>query len=349
MTIEEAIKLVKAGKTELIDERMWEDEDFFVALAGLGGYSMFIWDNFPDSFFENEELLLKAIKKYPHILIHAHTFFNDEDFALKAVRVNGSALAVFSREITLNEVIVEEAVKNNPTAIMYADESLQHNKDFILKLSKKFSDIPFMLEDNPFVDDKDIATIVVQRDGALLQKFSPAIRNNPTIVFLAACNYPDAVKFAATRAVKKDPFVLEGRNIGLVREDLTKLERVNPGVFKDKTLMRLLLSSVKMGVANRLKTFLFTTKIDLNVEETNQEIVEFIDRDLNYVEMVFQKQIDENFSNSNGESIVISSQSTGDVFGEFGDEREYSNVYSKMINSRLLNIYQKFCDNGICL
>ena len=63
--------------------------------------------------------------------------WNNFDFVLSKVKINGWALEYASKKLKNNEEIVNEAIKQNGSALYYASEELQNNEEIVKEAVKQ--------------------------------------------------------------------------------------------------------------------------------------------------------------------------------------------------------------------
>ena len=346
MTCEEALKLMKKGEFDRIDDSLWESKEFFVEVAKTKHYGMFCWINFPDSFFENESLLLQAVEYDPLVLMRAHDVYDDEEFAFKAVGRNGKALGMFSARIRSDKKIVEEAIIDYGGAISHASSELQKDKEFILKMTEIDPWVPFMLDEDYYIDDVDVAKVVVKQKGDFLEKFSNFVRNDKDVVFKAVMNCPNAIKFAG-KSIRKDPTILVGLQIGHVRENLEALNYFTSELLGSKEILSLLLTAVRENLIETSFEILDDEEFEDEDEDIDSTLRKTLDKKLTYVENYFQSKVGSQ-STLTDHPFLVATDDIFEVFG-IGEESKEEEGFVEMIDSRLNNIYRKFRDNGLSL
>ena len=114
------------------------------------------------------------------------TFSNDLDFAMRAVKFNGTSLSELSDEIKDNESIVREAIKTPSlfySPLHYASERLRDNEDIVME--------------------------AIKINGRSLDDASERLRDNENFVMKAVKINPDSYEYASKRLKNNFPILLE--------------------------------------------------------------------------------------------------------------------------------------------
>ena len=127
---------------------------------------------------------------------------NDKEIVLPLISINGDDLQYVSNELRRDREIVFTAVKNCPSAYVYADELFFDDKEFLLlSLAGEHYDeenyIDFLENlSNTLQDDKDIVLAAVKKCGTNIKFASERLRNDKDVVMEALKNcYYEQDKF----------------------------------------------------------------------------------------------------------------------------------------------------------
>ena len=158
------------------------------------------------SFYLEEQVLFhqKSIEFSNAFHCLPEELLNSELIAREVLVLDGLNLQYFNSIIKSNRNIVNLAINQNVESIIYASDTLNNDRDFVLSI---ISRSPSVLEflNTQWQDEEEVVKICVEKDGLLLQYASNTLRLNEEIVDIAVRENPSAVKYdLRTESEKND-------------------------------------------------------------------------------------------------------------------------------------------------
>jgi len=152
----------------------------------------------------DKEIIMLCIKKlnelneydnYNNILkLTNYVNRNDKEIVLPLVSMNGEHIKYVSNNLALDKEVVFAAIKNNPLAYHFIDESFFNDKEFILLClnSNGYDEENYekflKILSNEFKDDKDIVIACIKKCCKNIIYCSKRLRNDKEIVLTAINN-----------------------------------------------------------------------------------------------------------------------------------------------------------------
>ena len=167
------LKLMEHGSYALLyaSDKLKADKEIILAATDFAHFRLEFAN---DALKDDEDIALAAIKNcsfnYEHV---SNRLKKDKKLALTAVRLDGRNLEHVSQELKKNNEVVSCAVKND----VYAIEFANHDIDIY----------------------RDMALLVVQRDGCYLPELKPSMRDDAEIVCVAMRSCEKAKFYASAR------------------------------------------------------------------------------------------------------------------------------------------------------
>jgi len=177
-------------------------EDFFNELSKLGvGDSSVYWllEQSAANVRANRQCVLEAVKKNGLALdVAASTCKADKEIALAAVTQDVDAFSYVTKtdEMWNEQDFVLPLVKMQGSALQYAKTQLKANKQVVLAAVSNRG-TALLHASNTMKQDKDVVLAAVQQDGSSLQYASEELRRNKEVALEAVRQTPMALKFAS--------------------------------------------------------------------------------------------------------------------------------------------------------
>jgi len=178
---EEVLEAIRQNGLNIIYASKEIKEDEEVLLEAIGNNSEAIRE-VNAALLGNKEFMLKALARSNNAtnyrldanpLIYAsEELKHDKEFVLEVVKQNGSALR-YADYFKKDKDIVIEAVKSNGFALEYADETLRNDKEVVLEAVKKFG-YALMEASWELKDDKDVVMAALKQ---IREETDRAIKN----------------------------------------------------------------------------------------------------------------------------------------------------------------------------
>lgn len=114
-------------------------------------------------------------------LLYRREDFNDRNFCIKAVNINGTHL----KNVPYKDdpEIVELAIKNNPASFIYAGKSIIENKRLVSEFISKYGvNLHCGMK---LCDDREIAILAVSKDPKNISFLSDRLRDDKELAIMA--------------------------------------------------------------------------------------------------------------------------------------------------------------------
>jgi hypothetical protein len=162
---------------------------------------------------------------------------------LAFVTKNGKNLNFASDELKKDEDVVLAALKDDPESIIFVDEELLQNKEFLLKAVK--SNAMKQIPKGMFMNEKEFVLKLVQIKGIMLKFASENLRDDKEIVLGAVGNW-NSLSYASERLRNDEEVVLQTVKlfpscIHFIKDNLQTNEflikaiRLHPEIINDKS------------------------------------------------------------------------------------------------------------------
>ncbi len=213
----------------------------------------------------NESALLLFGSNKPQYLLFCmscaicESLLNDENFLIKFFeklpendQTRDDLLKQLDSKILSNPKLFDvNHLDKYPDNFKYADKSLQHNRDFVLKHVKTNPRIIY-LAPRIFQEDKEILSAALVQDGLALQLGTKTLKSDIEIVRLAVDNNSFALKYASEDIKNNFELVKQA-----VNQDGNTLEHVSNNLRKNKEI-------ISTAFSNRIESVLFIDSKLLN-------------------------------------------------------------------------------------
>ena len=165
-------------------------------------------------FFDYVRNMVKNVEKQ----LSSESKWNNKDYVVKAVKIEGWRLKYASEELRADKEVVLEAVRNNGVALQFADEKIRGDRDVVLEAVKSIGlALPYASEE--LRGDKEVVFEAVKNYGPSLQHASENLREDREFVLEAVKNNGSVLQYAnesfrgdrevVLEAVKQDGYALE--------------------------------------------------------------------------------------------------------------------------------------------
>ena len=158
--------------------------------------------------------------------------FSNEEFLLKAVKVNGiilKYLIFLNKNYSKNKQLILEALESIHTIFKHVNLDLQDDRDFVLKAVEINGDVLEYLSPK-FKDDKDIVVKAIEDSFSSFEYVSERLRDSDDIAVELILEHPHFIKFAGPK-IKNDVNIFY--KIVKYRSDLQFLEYAGEKVKKN--------------------------------------------------------------------------------------------------------------------
>lgn len=189
-------------------KELFQSYDFFLKAVEIDPATL--WYN--DILKEDENFILRAIRINPKALLYAATpLRNDLKFLRKAVEVDFRTFEFACSSARTNAGFVISLLKKCPKVFFFIDGELRKSPEFLLNAMTESMIVVFHMEES-LKNDKNLQQKIVEKDGLALQYLNIRWQRDPDIVLAAVRQNKGAYIFAKESA-KTDPAVREALKI----------------------------------------------------------------------------------------------------------------------------------------
>jgi hypothetical protein len=155
-----------------------------------------IFDTF-ETFKDDQELLLEAVKEYSWALDDAtDSFTNDRESVLDAIKNHGFDLRDASDALKDDRELVLEAVRHHGFSLKYASDSLKGDRELVLE-AVRLDNSSLNYATDALKDDRELVLEAVRHHGLSLSYASDALKDDREVVLEAVRHHGYSLRYAS--------------------------------------------------------------------------------------------------------------------------------------------------------
>ncbi|EFC40272.1 predicted protein [Naegleria gruberi] len=133
-----------------------------------------IGEQIPETLLNDRDFCLRLVRSHGKALKYCTKFVKDKEIVTQALKQNGFAIKYISSQyLRYNQDLLEIAVESKPFSLNYVQNSTRNFKSMVIKAlqnMKEMTTIPLFVDNDEFLQDKEIVEIILMKNPKLMEQ-----------------------------------------------------------------------------------------------------------------------------------------------------------------------------------